>query len=73
MEEKPKRKQTWNEMRSKKPPKPVRNSTVSEVKTYVLTPEELEYYRNLKPPIPERQVRTTAPRSERYLKKRGQT
>lgn len=31
-----------------------------EIKTYYLSPEELEYYRNLKPYIPERYVATTA-------------
>lgn len=62
-EEKPKRKQTWNERRRKIEPKPTTaKSEQGEIKTYYLSEEELEYYRSLKPPIREKLVCTLAPR-----------
>lgn len=74
MEEKKKRKQTWNERRKGLTNKPITaKSEQGEIKTYYLTPEELEYYRNLKPPIRDKLIQTTAPRmSDKYTNKRGQ-
>lgn len=67
MTEKPKRKQTWNERRKKLVPKPTTaKSEQGEVKSYFLSPAELEYYRKLKPPIPEKKVCTTAPRNIKH-------
>lgn len=49
--------------------KPVTNSLQGPVTTYYLTPEELAYYRSLKRPIKERDIKTTAPRT--LKQKRG--
>lgn len=58
------KKQTWNERRRKLEPKPIMGkSEQGEIKHYFLTPEELEYYRNLKPPIKEKNLTTTAHRN----------
>lgn len=75
-EKKPKQsasKSKWNEHRKKYVPKPVPNSQIGQVKTYYLSEEELAYYRNLKRPIPDKMVRTTAPKSQREMRNRGQT
>lgn len=70
--EKPKRKQTWNEKRKAHVPKPITaKSEQGEIKTYQLSPEELEYYRNLKPPIAEKHVCTLAPRERKAAKLRS--
>lgn len=72
--EKPKRKQTWNERRKAITPKPITaKSEQGEISTYYLTPEELAYYRNLKPPIRDKLIATTAPRMGDRHNKRGQS
>lgn len=72
MVDKPKRKQTWNERRKKLVPKPITaKSEQGEIITYQLSPEELEYYRKLKPPIPDKFVSTIAPRSTKAAKLRN--
>lgn len=72
-EEKPKRKQGWNERRRALIPKPTTGkSEQGEIKTYYLTPEELVYYRNLKPPIKDKLICTTAPRNVKTQRRTGQ-
>lgn len=69
MAEKAKRKQNWNEKRKKLIPKPITGkSEQGEVKIYYLSAEELEYYRNLKPLIPEKLAYTLADRDRKYTK-----
>lgn len=71
MVEKKKNQGGWG---NKKKPmsKPLPKSEQGEVKQYFLTEEELarerEKYRNLKPPIPEKMIRTTAPRDQRTMR-----
>lgn len=68
MEEKPKRKQGWNDRRKKHVPKPITTkSEQGEIKSYFASEEELAYYRSLKPPVPERQLRTLAPQVRTHV------
>lgn len=54
----------WGKNR-KHPEKPIPKREENKIRYYTLTPEELEYYRSLKPPIPDRNITTTAPRHKK--------
>lgn len=64
----------WNQKKNGKEPMkiPFPKSEQGEVITYFLTDEQLakerDKYRNLKPPIPEKMVCTTAPRDLRTIR-----
>lgn len=47
-------------------------SEQGEIKTYTLSDEELAYYRNLKPPVPVKQLRTTGYQDRRRVNLRSE-